>query len=372
MIKYSILKYNTSSCRKVTLRAVLYALCLQLMITTSCKQDSEVPAKPTNPPAQADTITFTNPLLVSGPDPWVIQKEGYYYYTHTLANRIELYKTKSISQLRSATKKVVWTPPAAGPNAANIWAPELHYLDGKWYLYYTAGASPDLSTQRTFVLENSAADPLEGTWVDKGKIADPDADFFAIDGTMLEYNTKRYFIWSGHASATDNTQRLYIARMANPWTLETPRVLISSPRYAWEQIGLPSVNEGPEALKNDRGNLFLTYSASGCWTDDYALGLLSLKEGGDPLNTADWTKSANPVFTKKPESSAYGPGHNGFFKSPDGTEDWIIYHANFNPGQGCGDARNPRMQKFAWNADGTPNFGEPVKVYTRIARPSGE
>jgi len=371
MMKYSIVRYSSSLCSKVTLRAILL-LCLALVITTSCKQETEVLTKTTNPPAQADTAAFTNPLLVSGPDPWVIQKNSLYYYTHTLGNRISLYETKAVSQLKDATIKTVWTPPAAGENSQNIWAPELHYLNGKWYLYYTAGASPDLSTQRIFVLENSSANPLEGTWVNKGKIYDAAADYFAIDGTVLDYNGKQYLIWSGHASATDNTQRLYIASMVNPWTLESSRVLISSPNYAWEQVGLPSVNEGPEVLKNNAGEVFVIYSASGCWTDDYALGMLTLKNGGDPLKAADWTKKNTPVFSKKPESSAYGPGHNSFFKSPDGKEDWIIYHANINPGQGCADARNPRMQKFSWNADGTPNFGEPVKIYTKIPKPSGE
>lgn len=316
---------------------------------------------------------FTNPLLESGPDPWVIRKDSFYYYTNTLGNRIAIWKTKTVSDLKHATIKTIWHPPASGANSKNIWAPELHYSEGKWYMYYTAGASADLNTQRLFVLENSSADPLEGQWTEKGQIADSSADFFAIDGTVLEYGGRNYLVWSGHASATDHTQNLYIARMSNPWTLETRRVLISSPQYAWESVGAPpAVNEGPEILKNATGRIFLVYSASGCWTDDYALGLLSLKQGGDPLHAADWSKSPQPIFTKKPENGAFGPGHNGFFQSPDGKEDWIIYHANTFSGQGCGDKRNPRIQKFSWNADGTPHFGEPVKINTSIRKPSGE
>ena len=165
-----------------------------LVITAGCKKEEEVVNKQlNNPPAEAE-ITFTNPLVVSGPDPWVIQKDSLYYYTHTRGSRIELYKTKAVSQLKDAAIKTVWTPPATGANSKNNWAPELHYLDGKWYLYYTAGVSSDLSTQQSFVLENSSADPLEGTWVDKGKIEDPAAGFFAIDGSVLDYNGKTYFI----------------------------------------------------------------------------------------------------------------------------------------------------------------------------------
>lgn len=72
------------------------------------------------------------------------------------------------------------------------------------------------------------------------------------------------------------------------------------------------------------------------------------------------------------ESGAFGPGHNGFFKSPDSTEDWIIYHARNLPNNGSTNYRNPRIQKVTWNDGGTPNFGEPVKIGEEIKMPSGE
>jgi GH43 family beta-xylosidase len=326
-----------------------------------------------NPPPPQPSNTFTNPILSSGPDPWIIQQGNNYYYTHTLGNRIALWKTTKVTDLRNVTPQTVWTAPASGANSRNVWAPELHYINNKWYLYYTAGSSSDLSTQRTFVLENASSDPLSSTWTDKGQIGDPAANFFAIDGSVFSYNGNNYFLWSGQASASDNTQRIYIARMSDPWTLATSRVLLSSPQYAWEMVGTPpAVNEGPQILRNAAGKVFLIYSASGCWTDDYALGMLTLNDGGDPLNPAHWTKSTTPVFSKKASSSAFGPGHNSFFKSADGTEDWIIYHANSAPGQGCGDLRSPRIQKFTWNSNGTPNFGEPVSTGTAIQKPSGE
>jgi GH43 family beta-xylosidase len=335
----------------------------------SCDKGGANP--PPAPPIPANT--FTNPLLSSGPDPWIIKKDNVYYYTHTLGNRVALWKTTKVSDLKNASQQTVWSAPASGPNSKNIWAPELHFLNNKWYIYYTAGSSADLSTQRIFVLENSSADPLAGAWADKGKIGDPAADFFSIDGSVFNYNGNDYFLWSGQATAVDNTQRIYIARMADPWTLATPRVEISSPQYNWEMAGAPpAVNEGPEILKNANGKIFLIYSASGCWTDDYALGMLTLNDGGDPLNPAHWTKSVTPVFTKNPSNAAYGPGHNSFFKSADGTEDWILYHANSSAGQGCGDARSPRAQKFTWNASGIPQFGGPVAAGSHIQKPSGE
>src|SRR3546814_18337548 len=80
-----------------------------------------------------------------------------------------LWRTDNIADLAKAEKRVVWTPPAKGPNAHSIWAPELHRLDGKWYLYYSATASgfQDDKHRAVFVLENSGADPLQGEWIEK-------------------------------------------------------------------------------------------------------------------------------------------------------------------------------------------------------------
>ncbi|RYY58421.1 MAG: glycosyl hydrolase family 43 [Chitinophagaceae bacterium] len=305
----------------------------------------------------------------NGSDPWVIGKDGYYYYSQTMGNRIVLWKTEKMSSLGTASQVTVYTPPAGASNSANVWAPELHYLDGKWYIYYTAGSGPD-GTQRTWVLENASADPTTGTWTDKGRIFLADSDFWAIDGTVMEYNGQRYFIWSGRPDLSQQKQNLYIAKMGDPWTLTGTTTMISEPVISWEVNGGP-VNEGPEYLTHN-GKNFLVYSASGCWTDDYSLGLLTLKEAGNPLLATDWTKSTQPVFTKNTTGKAYAPGHNAFFKSKDGSEDWILYHANSNSGDGCGEKRTVRMQEFTWNADGSPAFGTPVATLQSKPVPSGE
>lgn len=351
-------------------------LCIALFGSLlSCKGTAENTASLPEVQAKEQT-TFTNPLLPAGADPWVIQKDGMYYYTHTTGNRLVIRTTERMGNLKEATPVTIWTPPSGKAYSLHIWAPELHFLDGKWYMYFAAthpsGEKHSMNeNRRMFVLENGSANPQEGQWEFKGKVAD-ETDKWAIDGTILEHEGKRYFIWSGWRGREhqENTgrQQLYIARMANPWTLEGERVMISEPEYAWEKNGL--VNEGPVILKNQEGGVFLFYSASGCWTDEYKLGTLVLAEGGNPLNPEDWTKHPEPLFTKKPEHQAFGPGHNSFFKSPDGTEDWILYHANANAGEGCGGKRSPRMQKIGWNEKEFPVLGEPKDLSKLLTVPS--
>jgi GH43 family beta-xylosidase len=86
------------------------------------------------------------------------------------------------------------------------------------------------------------------------------------------------------------------------------------------------------------------------------------------LNPSSWVKNAAPVFAKT--DKVFGPGHASFVKSPDGTEDWIVYHAAKY--RGSGPDRNIRIQRFDWNADGSPNFGQPVDPEIFLKVPSGE
>lgn len=341
---------------------------LLLGLLLGCKKSPDAAAPVVAPPVAS--TTFVNPLLPSGPDPWVYQKDGFYYYMHTTGRNLTLWKTAKMSELGSAVSQVIWSPPASGANARDIWAPELHFLDGKWYVYFTAGPGNCCGGQRLWVLENANPDPTQGTWTEKGQLAVPGQDLWAIDGTVLEQNGTRYLVWSGQEPGSDQ-QNLYIGRLANPWTLTGPRVRLSQPQYGWELNGTPKVNEGPEILQH-AGKTYLVYSASHCSTDDYALGMLTANATADPMDPTAWTKSATPVFVKDPADRAYGPGHNSFFVSKDGQQNWILYHANLSANEGCGNARNPRMQQFSWNADGSPNFGTPVAAGVALPRPGGE
>jgi GH43 family beta-xylosidase len=309
--------------------------------------------------------TYTNPLLPSGPDPWITQVDGIYYYTHTMGDRISLWRTANIANLAQAQSVVVWTPPKAGPNAHSIWAPELHRLDGKWFLYYSATASgfTDDAHRAVFVLENDAADPMNGNWIDRGRVNTAHA---GIDGTVFSHGGKRYFAYSPYV---EPDTALAIAQMENPWTLTGRESVITRPDRPWESQGGRQIVEGPEFLPGPKGDLFLTYSASACWSDDYSLGLLRAPPGSDPLDPAAWSKSPQPVL--KSANGVYATGHNGFFRSPDGKENWIVYHANPAPGMKCTSKRAPHIQRFDWTEDGWPKFGEPAPMGTALPAPSG-
>ncbi len=320
------------------------------------------------PPAASAQIrpvaTYTNPLLPSGPDPWVVRDGNTYYYMHTLGNKLTIWKTQDITALAKAKRKTVWTPPHEGPNAISIWAPELHKIDGKWFLYYTAAASgaDDDQHRGVFVLENDGADPTEGKWIDKGRV---NTRLPGIDGTTFEYDDKLYFVYSAYSPVGSV---LSLSRMSNPWTLTGGETIIAVPDQNFERQGGRQIVEGPEFLPGPDGQLFITYSASACWSDDYALGLLSAPKGSDPTDEKAWTKSSAPILAKSVKNGVYATGHNGFFTAPNG-QNWIIYHANSGPNMGCSPKRAPHIQPFTWGADGKPQFGEPVREGVPLEAP---
>jgi len=315
----------------------------------------------------AEPATFTNPLLPSGPDPWIAREGKTYYFMSTRGDRLTIRKTLDLSKLAEAKEVTIWTPPAQGPNGQSIWAPELHRIDGRWFIYYTAAdsAHDDDAHRGIFVLENASADPTTGTWTDHGRLKTAHT---GIDGTTFTAGGKRYFVYSPYVGP-DSV--LSIVQMSNPWTLVGQETIIARPDQAWERQGGRQILEGPEFLQGPRGDLFLTYSGSACWSDDYAIGLLKAKPGSDPLQADSWVKQPGPVLAKDAERGVFAPGHNGFFSTPDGRQTWIVYHANPAADMKCTKARAPHLQRVDWSDAGEPVFGRPAATGKPLAAPGG-
>lgn len=312
------------------------------------------------------STSFTNPLT-PGADASITFKDGYYYYVKTQGSYIDVFKTKSLVDLEHATGKRVYTPTTATPSASQeIWAPEIHLINNKWYIYFAADDGSDIN-HRIYALEGNTADP-QGAYTFKGKVYDKANDTWAIDQTVFTHSDgKLYMLWSGRATnSLSQPQNIYIAQMSNPYTLSSKRVLISSPTYSWEKVG-SYVNEGPEVLQHG-GKTFVIYSASFFNTPDYKLGMLTYR-GGNVLSSASWSKSSTPVFQKT--ATVFGPGHNTLATSNDGSENWIIYHARNTTS--TDEPRTIRAQKFSWNATtGAPIFGTPVATTTAVLLPHGD
>jgi GH43 family beta-xylosidase len=328
--------------------------------------------------ATADSIalgapTFTNPIA-PGADPWVVQHNGFYYWCASENDLgVAVYRSERLTE--QGEKVIVWRAPEAGPHSREVWAPELHRLDGKWYIYVAASNGRN-ETHRMIVLESMGDEPTDefrfkAELYTGDEIATGKNNRWAIDGTILEHGAARYFIWSGWRDERDE-QSLYVARMANPWTLATNRVRICANNdFAWERVdetaATRGLNEAPQVLVRE-GRVFVIYSASASWEVCYKLGLLELVPGGDPMTPQAWRKQREPVL--QATERTWGPGHNCFTKSPDGTEDWIVFHAKIETKPNW--KRAIHVQRFSWDENGTPIFGAPIDPGVAIGVPSGE
>jgi GH43 family beta-xylosidase len=317
------------------------------------------------------TAAFTNPIVdaPNAADPSLVHHEGaYYHLATTWGSHWEIRSAPTLGGLRGADPVRVYeeTEPS---RCCNFWAPELRLLDGpngrRWYITYTAGTDGSYDNQHVHVLESEGTDPM-GPYTYKGQVEPFGDNRWMIDSSYYTAEDGSLYLLF---SAFEGTQNVFIVPLENPWAPAGPPVQISAPTYDWETVGDP-VNEGPVVLQHD-GRTFLTVSASFCGTPDYKLGLLELT-GSDPLDPAAWTKFPEPVFERDDAAGVYGPGHNNFFTSPDGTETWMVYHANDSAEDGCGTTRTTRAQKVEWNEDGTPDFGTPAATGVELTGPSGE
>ena len=298
--------------------------------------------------------SFTNPLkMAESADPFVTFIDGYYYYLYTTGGDVTIRKSFYLNEIGKAEGVKVWDYATANSVVkGHVWAPELHRINGKWYVYTCGSLTADQRSEnmRMIVLQAFSDDP-QSDYAFKAVIADVPA----IDESIwLDDVTGKYYIsWS---QFDPEGQCIYIAPLENPTKVGFPRVKISSPQSQWEKNGW-NVNEGPIFIKKNN-KLHISFSASGCSTPDYCLGLLTCSDG-DYLNAASWLKTG-PVFKRSDSNGVYGPGHNCFVQSPDGSEIWNVYHAKSSSENTNAD-RSTRMQTISWDVNDHPVFGIPVK-----------
>lgn len=305
---------------------------------------------------------WVNPIALNRADPWILRDGDDYYFIASVPefNRIELRKADSIGAIATAVSMTIWTEHESGPMKHHVWAPEIHKINGKWYIYFAAAHSEDVWRIRMYVLECNETNPMTTNWTEKGQLKTP-WDSFSLDATTFELQGKRYMAWAQQGQVKDNNSNLYLDEMINPWTLAGKQILLSQPELEWETIGF-KVNEGPAVIVTDN-KVFLTYSASK--TDyNYCLGLLELDAQLDPLCETNWVKSKQPVFVSSEENRQFGPGHNSFVPTENPNQYIIVYHTrNYKEIEGdpLHDPNRHSRAQFVWIEEGKLILGEPVK-----------
>ncbi|MCY0869506.1 MAG: family 43 glycosylhydrolase [Firmicutes bacterium] len=347
-----------------TARAALGACAVALLLASSPASA----ARTAHPEARADADgqlarTFYNPIVDNYADPWMTQWKGRYLLTVTTGDNVTIWEAHSITNISSGRSVIAWAPSGKQADFQDVWSPELRHFGDRWYVYFAADRNGNNATHRDYVLESDGDNPM-GTYRFVGEIHDP-ANQWMIDPNVLDFHGHLYLIWSGWLSDQNQVQRLFIAPMNSPTHIDGAGVVISSPLFPWE-TSRAAINEGPVSLQHD-GHTFIIYSANASWTNDYNLGMLTLR-GTNPLDPHDWVKDPNPVFASA--NGVYGPGRASFVTSPNGKQWWMVYNAaRFDH---AGWNRTIRAQPFTWNKNGTPHLGAPIALDTALPLPAGE
>ena len=317
---------------------------------------------------------YNDPLALGRADPYIYKHtDGYYYFTATYPSYdgICIRKSETINGLTDAPEREIWHNHETGVMASHIWAPELHFINGKWYIYFAAGEHENIWEIRPYVLECADADPIGGTWTEMGMmqaLTPPDENTingydrysftdFSLDMTTFEHRGRRYCIWAEKVGRRFGISNLYIAEMSAPNKLKTVQVLLTTPDYDWERIDF-WVNEGPAVLKHG-GKIFVTYSASATG-QMYCMGMLTADENADLLDPRSWSKKRYPVLQTDPAKKVFGPGHNSFTVGENGETLCILHYRDYSDEHISGDPlNNPDRHAHVLEVQFDEN-GEPV------------
>ncbi len=305
-------------------------------------------------------------------DPFIMRAEdGTYYFTASVPeyDRIVLRHSETLEGLKDAEEITIWKKHESGDMSQNVWAPELHYINGCWYIYFAASRADDIWRLRPYILSCEGQDPMKDSWIERGMIQRSDEDIysfeaFSLDSTVFEHNGKYYYIWAEKVSVGIQISNLYIAEMESPLKLKTAQVLLTTPDYDWERMDI-WVNEAPSVIKKN-GKIFVVYSASATgWC--YCMGMLSIDEDGNLLDPRSWKKEKEPVLRTNSDLGFYGPGHNSFVELPDG-RDVCVYHARTYQeieGDPLFDAnRHVFLMVVDWDEHGYPIFDYKKNILT--------
>ena len=339
------------------MRYTLYIL-LTLLLLGACRNSS---------PEKGGEI-----LLEGEAYPSIIWNEGNFYLMTQSRHEDSLMIrcSSSVAGLKDAESVFIWGARSNGMR--NIYSPELHHIDDKWYIYFEADDGINTDNHQLYVLENPGGDPLAGGWSLHGPII-TNADWnFGLHPSVIEVKGRLYLLWSGWPTrrTETETQCIYIAELENPWTLKSERVLISRPEYEWERQWVNPdgsrtaypiyVNENPNPMISPDGKrVVVAYSASGIWTDYTALGLLHASVDSDLLDSASWHKEPEPFFRADSDSGMFGISNVSMVRNPEGNGYHVLYLVKKRDPEGGWVTNSIRHKLIEWPEDGLPRFGKP-------------
>ncbi len=320
------------------------------------------------------TVTsFAAPLVNGyGADPSMFYdtQDGYYYliYNRDDVQEKVMRRARTLAGLLTASNTIVWAA-SDTYGTTGLGGGYLQQYGNNWLLYI------DGSNVGSMVLESAGSSPL-GPYTVKATFSSgpgPHSSGYAFQS--IEINGQYYGFETSNGEGTA-ANSIYITTMSNPWTITGTWNLIASPGSnpfgsGWDCADNKCIDEGTSIAVHD-GKVFDVFSAGKYSDPNYCVGMLSAVAGSDLTNPSSWTNMNKCVFQRNDTAGAYGPGSMTFFNAPDGSL-WEVYHVKTTTAENwLGDDRRLEAQQVTWNADGTPDLGQPYALGTYQNLPGGD
>jgi GH43 family beta-xylosidase len=307
--------------------------------------------------------SFRNPVIWGAPDedhgdPFVLKylDSFYLYHSGETAGRRGISVHRSSDLVDWEFQGYALEPADTGWAWSDLWAPEVVYERGVFYMYVSATRRRTEDEPRTWSHEGEGAEagrrlglaradsPLGPFQLDPEALVERWAidghPFRDDDGTMwLFYNVHTEDL--GIQDVLRGTGNV-CDRLASPDRLAGTPLPVSVPSEPWE--GGPNGdwywNEAPYVLKR-RGRYYQLYSGGAFWDDSYAVGFAHASSLRGP-----WRKNpSNPIMRGRGRIS--GPGHQSFVYGPDASTPYAVYHGYVDGHPG----RKVHIDRLFWAGD---------------------
>lgn len=183
-------------------------------------------------------LTAPSVVRLRAPDPSVVFAGGAYAIVYTSDKYIAMTRARTLNGLLNGETRVFWND-TTPERARHLWAPEIHHIDGRWYVFYSACdiRVPCCETCKTRVLRGcQAPNPYDCNYSYLATLVPEPGrqggrfknESFSIDGTYLEIPGRgRYHVMS--ARDAGGVQAIQITELdTRSWTVKEWNI-ISSP-----------------------------------------------------------------------------------------------------------------------------------------------
>jgi arabinan endo-1,5-alpha-L-arabinosidase len=277
-----------------------------------------VAATPTTPPS-----SYPGPGAVSGAtgthDPTMVKTPGGTYIVAQTGNNIRLTTSTDRTAFREAgavfPNGAPWTTTYTG-GSANLWAPDISYRNGQYYLYYSAST---FGSNRSAIFLATSPTGASGSWTNRGLVISSSSsnNYNAIDPNLIVDDNGRWWLnfgsfWSGLQQIalnpstglrSDNSVRLIAGR--NGGAIEAPH-MVKRGSYYYLWVSFDRCCQG--AASTYRIMVGRSTSPNGPFVD----------RSGKTMNSGGGTQ------VLAGHGSIHGPGHNAVITDTDA--DVLVYH----------------------------------------------